>query len=191
MRLYGTHVRQLCLSFLLNSGEADDAAQDVFVKTFTSLNKYRSNVSFHAWICRIASNHCIDLLRKKKRQKTDSLDQILEQRGEQAPDSVSQKDLSEDIRVERRQKTDMAVKVLSTLSQEQRRILVLREVEGLSYEKIAGELECSLDAVKARLRRARLELKEKARHFFREQSFIKRESDNESRTDQGKNIFVI
>ena len=76
---------------LLNREEADDAAQDVFVKAFASLRQYKRNVSFPAWLHRIASNHCLDILRKRKRQKTDSLDSLMDQTDEHAKMEFAEK----------------------------------------------------------------------------------------------------
>jgi len=160
------------MSMLLNREEADDAAQSVFLKAFVALRQYRRNVSFGAWLHRIASNHCLDVLRKRKRQRTDSLDGLMSVDGEQGavewPETPAPAGADET-----REKTAMAMTLLNSLSADQRQILMLRELEDLSYDEIAAALECSLDAVKSRLRRARLQLQEKARHFLNPSSLRK------------------
>jgi RNA polymerase sigma-70 factor (ECF subfamily) len=156
---------------LLSKADADDAAQEVFLKAFASLHKYTKDLSFSAWLYRIASNHCLDVLRKKKRQKTDSLDSLIEKRGEQEEDFLLGVPDPAEALDEKASKVALALKALSFLSVDQRQILILREVEGLHYEQICSVMGCSLDAVKARLRRARQKLQEEARHFSPENSF--------------------
>lgn len=171
IRAHHARILSLCLSMLLDRSEADDAAQEVFVKAFASLYQYKQDLSFQAWLYRIASNHCLDLLRKKKRQKTDSLDSLLEQKGDHLEDLAARTaDLGRRIE-EKEEKVQLALRVLSYVSPEQRQILILRELDGLSYEEISAVLHCSLDAVKARLKRARQQLQEKARHFLEQRSF--------------------
>lgn len=173
VRTYQVRVRSACLSLLLNADEADDAAQEVFIKAFSALHQYRKDLSFGAWLHRIASNHCLDLLRKRKRQKTDSLDALIDQSGEKAaPPSLHVEEIPDQER-EQSNKTHMVMAVLKTLSPEQVHILTLREIEELSYEEIGSVLQCTLDAVKARLRRARAQLQDHARHFLTTQALNK------------------
>jgi RNA polymerase sigma-70 factor (ECF subfamily) len=172
VRFYHPRVYNLCLSLLLNPSEADDAAQEVFVKAFTSLTKHKPDLSFAAWLHRIASNHCLDLLRKRKRQKTDSLDNLLSLGGDSFEGSSRNLMDPEDRTLERGDQLHLAMNALAALTVDQREVLVLREVEGLSYEEIGLTLECSLDTVKSRLHRARQHLLEKARHFSQEGSSI-------------------
>jgi len=169
VRAYHARVLSLSLSILLDRAEADDAAQEAFLKAFASLDQYKRDVSFQAWLCRIASNHCLDVLRKKKRQKTDSLDNLVEQKGDQLDDRAAE---LENRVIEKEEKLALTLRVLSYLSEDQRQILTLRELDGLSYEEISAVLQCSLDAVKARLKRARQQLQDKARHFLGQNSLI-------------------
>jgi RNA polymerase sigma-70 factor, ECF subfamily len=164
VRAYHPAVLNTCRSLLLSPAEAEDAAQETFLKAYASLSQYKENHSFPAWLHRIASNHCLDILRKKKRQKTDSLDALLETGGEPLP-PLSSEDGDEN--------TQLALKALSSLPPEQRQILALRELDDLSYEQIADVLKCSIDAVKTRLYRARNSLQKKAQHFSQDRSFIK------------------
>jgi RNA polymerase sigma-70 factor, ECF subfamily len=163
-------VRGVCLSMLLSREEADDAAQEVFVKAFVSLKQYKRNVSFPAWLHRIASNHCLDILRKRKRQKTDSLDGMMDQTDEHAKIEFAEKPETPYIKPEDQENLKLALQLLATLPEGERQILIMRELDGLRYEEISTTLQCSLDAVKSRLRRARLHLQDKARHFLKPHS---------------------
>lgn len=166
VRAYQGLVVRFCLSFLSSSAEAEDAAQDVFVKAYQALPRFRGNSSFSTWIYRIASNHCKDLLRKRARQKTESWEALVEREGEKIEHLFS---ASEPTPLPP-EHTELITNVLSHLPLKNRTILVLRDVQGLSYAKIASILDCSLDAVKARLRRARRELGDKVRHFIKQEA---------------------
>jgi RNA polymerase sigma-70 factor (ECF subfamily) len=165
VRAYQTTVLNLCRTMLLSQAEAEDAAQETFLKAYSALKQYKDDVSFPAWLCRIASNYCLDVLRKKKRQKTDSLETLAEAGVELAQPSDTLGDTQENTRI--------AIQALESLPPDQRQILALRELDQLSYEQIAEVLKCSIDAVKTRLYRARNSLLKKAQHFSPNSSFTK------------------
>ena len=142
VRAHQAKVLRLCAS-LLGESDAEDAAQEIFLKAYRSLASFRRDSAFSTWLYRIASNHCHDLFRRRSRQKTESLDEL--------PESL----LTSDDPRARAEQADLAEQILSTLSPEERLILTLREVQGLNYREIAEVLSCSLDAVKGRLKRAR------------------------------------
>ncbi len=150
-----------CLSMLSNYTDAEEAAQDIFVKAYQSLPKFKGDSSFSTWLYRITTNHCLDILRKRNRRKNVSLEALMEQPGGQIQKVFSTPGTA-DSQMENRQLTD---KILSTLPQDYRTILTLREADGLEYQEIADVLDCSLDAVKGRLARARKQLQENLRHF--------------------------
>src|ERR1044071_6971126 len=76
VRRYQDRIIGLCFGILNDPTLAEDAAQDIFVKVFRLLQTFRGKSSFSTWLYRIATNHCLDLRRKMKRQKTDSLDDL-------------------------------------------------------------------------------------------------------------------
>ncbi len=155
-------ILRLCASLLSNQTEAEDAAQEIFFKAYRSLASFRTESSFSTWLYRIAVNHCRDLLRTRVRQKAESIEKMLEESGDAAEKMLS---FSQDSRLAA-EASDLVEQVLRSLSPDERLILTLREVQGLSYQEMARVLQCSLDAVKARLRRAREMLEEKGRHFL-------------------------
>ena len=158
VRKHQARIRGFCLWTLGNAAEADDAAQEVFIKAYRGLGSFRAAAGFSTWLHRIAVNHCRDLLRKRVRERTESWDALREEKGEAAEALAAR----EDPAALRRRLQE----ALDRLPEQYRAILILREVEGMSYEELAGFLGCSLDSVKARLRRARADLMEKARHFL-------------------------
>jgi len=162
VRKYQGRILQLCASILSDPYEAEDAAQEIFIKAYQSLSKFRGTSSFSTWLYRIATNHCRDLLRKKSRRRTESWEALVEREGDQLIRVLS----APHDPILTQEDTDLIKRLLSCLSPEYRMILTLREIQGLCYQEIAAVMHCSLDSVKARLRRARQDLKEKLRHFL-------------------------
>ena len=162
VRKYQSRIFSLCVSMLSDASLAEDAAQEIFVKAYRSLSRFQGHSSFYTWLYRIASNHCLDLLRKKSRNKTQSWEALVEEKGEQIHELLTASGKEE----ASAESSELIQRVLSCLSPEYRLILVMREIEGLSYQEIAASLHCSLDAVKARLRRAREDFERKLRHFW-------------------------
>lgn len=153
-------IRLVCLGFLGSISEADDAAQDAFIKAYESLHTFKGDSAFSTWISRIASNHCLDLIRAKKRHHTDSLDALQDAHGDAMERFIDKLETSETYD---REHLELLNQILGTIPEEERHILILREVEEMSYEQIAAYLQCSLDAVKGRLKRARARLTELGR----------------------------
>lgn len=160
VRRHAPRVRALCASTLGSPADAEDAAQEAFLKAHRALGRYSGEAAFGTWLHRIAVNHCMDVLRAAARRRSDSLDALLEADG-----SALGAALAEPSGAKALEDRDTVARLLSRLNPEQRLALTLRETEGLSYEEIAAAMACSLDSVKARLRRARAELLEAARHF--------------------------
>lgn len=160
VRRHHARVAGLCAS-LLGPSEADDAAQEVFLKAHRALRQFHGEARFSTWLYRVAANVCLDARRKAARRPAVSLDALVEAQGEAVGRLFAEpaRGLSEE-------DADLARRVLAALPEGYREVLVLRESQGLSYEELAGALGCSLDAVKARLKRARRELHEKLRHFL-------------------------
>ena len=166
VRAYQARVRLACLVFLGNKEEADDAAQEVFVKSFKNLSGFKQESSFETWILRIADNHCRDLLRSRKVRRTESLDALFAAKGEAIEAFLSRTVGSENPPTFSSDDLELLGKLFLALPEDDREILALREVEMLSYEEIALKQNISLDAVKGRLKRARQGLIEKCRHFL-------------------------
>lgn len=162
VRKHEVKVRGTCRAILGDFALADDAAQEVFIKIHRSLADFRQDSLFSTWLYRVTINHCRDELRKAKRHKHQSLEQLIEEKGSsvelaaatQAPTSSGVMDAREQLS-----------QVLESLSPEYREVIVLREIRELSYQEISQTLNCSLDAVKARLKRARQYLQENLRHI--------------------------
>jgi RNA polymerase sigma-70 factor (ECF subfamily) len=161
IRKYETRVRGHCLAMLSNTTYAEDAAQEVFIKAYQSLGQFRGNSSFSTWLYRITANRCLDILRKKARKQTESWDALLEKEGSKIESML----VSQPAEESSAEQIELMAKILVHLSEKDRAMLLLREMQGLSYQELADTLGCSIDSVKARLRRARQEISEKLRHI--------------------------
>ncbi|MGQ0644357.1 MAG: RNA polymerase sigma factor [Elusimicrobiota bacterium] len=157
VRSHQDKVLFLCRSLLRNDAEAEDAAQDIFVRAYRRLSDFRFQSAFSTWLYRISYHRCLDVLKSRAARRAQSLDALLESGGEAAlrrPPEPAAPPGAEGVR-----------SVLESLPPDYRLVLTLREAQGLSYEEISAATGDSLDSVKARLRRARAALREKARHF--------------------------
>jgi RNA polymerase sigma-70 factor (ECF subfamily) len=162
MRRYHERILRLCVSMLADPAEAEDAAQEVFLKAYRSLDRFRGDAAFSTWLYRIAANHCHDLLRKHPRGQTQSWEALLETAGRRLEQLLSAPP-SAGLAAEQ---SDLVRRALAQLPPDYCIVLILREIEELSYQEMAQVLDCSLDAVKARLRRARAQFEQLLRHFL-------------------------
>lgn len=160
LRRYRAPVFNLCLRMLKNRDDAEDLAQDVFIKVFAMLDRYDERYAFRSWLFKIAANQCIDFIRKN-RVKLLSLDEPVSYRGDEIErefpdegptpaDELASKELSELLR-----------EITDELPPHYRSMIVLRHQEHLSYEEIAQVMDLPLGTVKARIHRARAMMKEK------------------------------
>jgi RNA polymerase sigma-70 factor (ECF subfamily) len=161
VRQYQKRVMGYCHSTLFNHRDAEEAAQDIFVKAYLCLNQFKGDCAFSTWLYRITANHCVDILRKRNRRKNVSLEALVEKAGDHI-ENFFVSSVRSDLRLENRQLADQ---ILSTLSEEYRRVLILKEVLGLEYQEIAVVLNCTENSVKGRLARARKQLRENLPRF--------------------------
>ena len=150
----------LCVHMLGSREEAEDMAQEAFLKAWGSLGGFRAESSFATWMHRLTTNLCLDHLRKQTRRQnvavTVSLDDEEAVIPEPAdPGSDPQREL------ERNERQRSLAKALRGLSEHHRRALVMREVSGMSYQEIADALELDLGTVKSRIARAREALRKR------------------------------
>lgn len=158
--LYERKIYTLTYRLMGNREDADDFAQEAFLKAFQAIKSFRGESSFLTWLSRIASNVCRDELRKRYRVKTESLDEkIVLDDGEIAKQFVSPEPGPVE-EFEKKELQELLQGYISKLSPDFRMALVLRDINGYSYEEIAEQLECSLGTVKSRISRARSYLKE-------------------------------
>ena len=152
--------------YMINDYEkALELAQDTFIKVFSKSSSYNRNLPFHSWIYKIGSNIAIDELRRRKRKPLYLLDDDKGYREETNPALNSRFDLPEDqlLQSEMKKKVREAVQ---TLPQKYRLPLILKDIEGHSYEEVASMVGRPSGTIKSRVNRARLILREKLCNYF-------------------------
>lgn len=150
---YQSRVLTLAARILDNRSEAEDIAQDIFVKVFQSLHDFRGASRFSTWLYRITVNHCLNHLRRRTRQQQSLVVTEPEEWMQESPTTNPHKTL------EQKERWALVQAKLQLLSPEHRTIILLRDFEGLSYDEIADVLQLESGTVKSRLHRARMELK--------------------------------
>jgi len=135
---------------------AMDATQDAFLKGYRAIDTFRGG-SFKAWILRITTNACYDLLRSAKRRHTSSIDDLVED--EEHSCILEDDQESPEAYVQRQDLNDVIQAALATLPEEQRTVVILSDIQGLDYAEIAESTMVSLGTVKSRLSRARAKMR--------------------------------
>jgi len=141
-------------SMLRNEDDATDLSQEAWVKGWQRLHQFQGDSSFATWMTRIVINLCLDQLRKNKRVKSESIDEMNEETGcvERQMPVITPNPTENLERGELRQRID---KALGQLSYEHRTVLILHEFEELEYKLIAKKMGCSIGTVMSRLFYAR------------------------------------
>lgn len=156
-------VFNLCYWFVGDYQDANDLAQDVFFKAFKALKNFRFESAFSTWIYRIAVNTCKNRLKsfqyrlKKKFVHLNNPAAAKNNPGVEIADESS----SPEIELGRKEKTRLIQTAINSLPTEKKEVVVLRDIEGLSYEEISSVTGFNLGTVKSKLARARQDLREK------------------------------
>ena len=155
---YQDRVFGLVISMVKQREQAEDLTQEIFVKVYFALSKFRGDSAFYTWLFRLASNHVLDD-RRKKRGLEISLDQSVGDEDE----TLSLKDTLRAPEAETPgaafEKDDQVQRLFNQLGDDPKLVLMLREVESRTYEEMAEILNCGVNTVKSRLNRARAALK--------------------------------
>lgn len=160
---YKTKVFNLAYSFTRDRETADDLAQEVFIKVYYSLEKFKFQSGFGTWLYRIAVNHFKDYLRKHAKEKHLSIERM----GREVSSSLSEDEFKKKENAqEAADRKKLLYQALRSLPEKHQVILILRDIEGHSYEEIAGILKLSPGTVDSRLHRARKMLRKKIAPFL-------------------------
>ncbi|MBM7686418.1 RNA polymerase sigma factor [Defluviitalea raffinosedens] len=141
-----------------NEEDAKDLSQEIFIKVFENIGKFKGNSSFSTWLYRIATNTCIDELRRRKGKETYSIDAEVEtDEGNMKREYSDLKPNPEEMAINK----EVSIQIqnaMDHLSEEHKTAIILRDLQGLEYNEISEILECSLGTVKSRISRARRQL---------------------------------
>lgn len=147
--MHRSRVLNLSWRMLGTQQDAEDALQEIFLKVFDRIKNYRGDSAFSTWLYRMTTNHCLDILRRRK---------ILTFMGfENAPEAQEKKDSEKAVDLGF---SPVIAKALERLPEKQKACLLLREMEEMSYEDIASALGVTLGSVKSNIHRAKAYLKE-------------------------------
>lgn len=159
VRRYQDRVFTLCLRWMGDRELAEDVAQDVFLALFKSLPSFRGDSQLSTWVFRVVINHCKNRRLYRKRRHSDQHESIDGERDDDLPArQIASEGPGTDAHLRATQAESMLQAGLDALDEEQRQIIVLRDVQDQSYEEISEILGLPRGTVKSRLHRARAEL---------------------------------
>ncbi|MFV0441254.1 MAG: RNA polymerase sigma factor [Lachnospirales bacterium] len=157
---YEKLVFNIAYKMMRNKEDAEDISQVVFVKVFKKIDTYEKGQSFKAWIGTITTNSCIDEIRKRKNKQTFSLDSKIEGEDGEFSSEVEAPTLTPLQEVLNKEKRQLILDSIGELNEEARELIVLRDINDLSYEEIADNLGLKLGTVKSKISRSRRKLQE-------------------------------
>ncbi len=155
---YMSKVYNIALGVLSNPADAEDAAQEALVKAYRHIGSFNENSGFYTWLYRIVYNCCLDSIRKKQRRPFVFLHHRNDEDEEAETEIEDTSAIPENIFIGNETQEEVR-RAISMLKESYRTIIVLRDIEGLSYDEIATILDISGGTVKSRLSRARESLK--------------------------------
>jgi RNA polymerase sigma-70 factor (ECF subfamily) len=164
---YERKIFRLAKHITQNDEDAEDVLQETFLKAYSHLDSFQGQSKFYTWIVRIAVNEALMKLRKRKSSKTVSLDEPTDTGEDTMVREIAVWDEDPEQKYSRDELREILDKAVESLKPAFRTVFVLRDIEELSTEETASALDISIPAVKSRLLRARLQLREKLTKFFR------------------------
>jgi RNA polymerase sigma-70 factor (ECF subfamily) len=156
-------VFNIAYRMLGNSEEAKDLAQEVFISVFESIKDLKEEIKFDAWLTQITLNHCRNRWKYLKRRQyfsSDSLDDPIETEDGSVPRALYDPSDNPEILFEKKMIQQLIQRGLMELKEDQRELLVLRDLQGFSYEEMGESLGLPEGTIKSKLHRARMDLKE-------------------------------
>jgi len=154
MQRYKDSIYFMALKMVNNKDDAMDLTVETFGKAFENLGKYKPDFAFSTWLFRIATNNCIDFIRKK-RLNVVSLNSLTDQDGEERQFEIRSENLNPEETSIKKQENEKLKNIVEQLPSRYRTLIILRYFEEQSYEEIAQQLDLPLGTVKAQLFRAR------------------------------------
>jgi len=166
VRKYKTTVYNTIYSIIGNAQEADDIAQEVFLKVYTKAGSFKGKSSFSTWLYRITVNKCLDELRRRKNKIISYETGFNEEEKLKLKDVLASREKDSTEELIQNELQDIIQKAMNSLPEKYRIILTFKEIEGLSYNEISQVMKISLGKVKIWLFRARQKLKEKLAFLY-------------------------
>jgi RNA polymerase sigma-70 factor (ECF subfamily) len=164
---YQRNIFRLAQNITQNREDAEDVLQETFLKAYEHLPEFHGDSKFYTWVVRIAVNEALMKLRKRRWDKTVWLDEPINTGEDSVAREIAVWEDNPEERYSKEELHDILDKAVNGLAPPYRTVFVLRDMEGLSTEETAEALELSVPAVKSRLLRARLQLRDKLTAFFK------------------------
>src|SRR5437868_6957107 len=170
VRRYDRNVFRIAQHITQNREDAEDVVQDAFFKAYENLEQFQGQSKFYTWLVRIAVNEALMKLRKRRQERTVSLDEEVKTEDDSLPREVADWAPNPEQLYTQGELQDILTRTIQGLPPGFRTVFVLRDVEGLSTEETADALNLSIPAVKSRLLRARLQLRERLSRYFKKRN---------------------
>lgn len=167
VRRYDRNIFRIAQHITHNEEDAQDVVQDAFLKAYQNLEQFQGNSKFYTWLVRIAVNEALMKLRKRRNDRTVSIDEDVETDEGTMPREVADWSPNPEQLYGTSELGDILKKTIQGLPPGFRTVFALRDIEGLSTEETAEMLGLSVPAVKSRLLRARLQLRERLAKYFK------------------------
>lgn len=156
MELHERRMYAVALRMCANREDAQDCLQEAMLRIYRAIGSFKGQSTFSTWVYRVTMNTCLDELRRKKNRHNTSLDNLLDMGW--APTDGNNVPERQAIRAETRQQLHAAIK---ELPEDMRAAVVLRDIQGFSYDEIARMLDVNVGTIKSRISRGREKLREK------------------------------
>src|ERR1700744_4665749 len=167
VKRYDRNVFRIAQHITQNREDAEDVVQDAFLKAYEKLEQFQGNSKFYTWLVRIAVNESLMRLRKRRTGRMVSIDEDVKTEEGPRPRALAEWRPDPEMMYGQSELAEILRKTIQGLPPGFRVVFVLRDVEGLSTEETAETLGLSVPAVKSRLLRARLQLRERLSRYFR------------------------
>jgi RNA polymerase sigma-70 factor (ECF subfamily) len=161
IQAYQKHVFNVAFRLSNNYDDAQDIAQEAFIRVFNSIGNFRGDANFTTWLYRIVTNVFLDERKKQRVRDHGSLDEYMELEDSSVARQIEDPSPGPEAAVEQRERHEVVGQAVLQLPENQRVMIALYHFQGLSYEEIAAIMQLPIGTVKSRLNRARLALKEK------------------------------